>query len=488
MGLGNFNIEELKKNNQSGNSFKHTTGNKVKVLPFVTNNKNLNLSDISDFHGFIGDCIRKSNNLDLPTEYKKAEDYKVKIKDDFVAEACRKTTVENGKNDFEKIINEIFIDDEGRIVKFNLRSLLYANFSTNKPSTLLSVSKFIYELFYDHNSIKELLKVSDIVNSNPLFDLAIDSLPKLEKTPDSSKKEYSIVKPEIISLFKTDIEFLATDKTLLLNSIEEITKYYYFFYISQLALEFDRHFNESDNLTPLFYSLEWESISKSRKTNYQGWDFLSKKLDNLFSHSCFFEFINYIDFGGGRSISSYKELYKAIKNLEQQDDSLLNAISELKSYYKNIVTQISDGSWEKCHEEFSLHIENNPIESKLMKEFYSFFYMINYQFKHDKGSRKQAHIKYSKWAIIFSKDCFTKFRGRNGNILSINQETLLLITRLCIGNNYKIRLKDYWLELEKRGIYFDQTSKGIIIQLFEKINLIEKKSDSGDAQYVKSTI
>ncbi|WP_430933259.1 DNA phosphorothioation-dependent restriction protein DptG [Saccharicrinis sp. 156] len=488
MGLGNFNIEELKKNNQSGDSFKHTTGNKVKVLPFVTNNKNLNLSDISDFHGFIGDCIRKSNNLDLPTEYKKAEDYKVKIKDDFVTEACKKTSVENGQNDFEKIINEIFIDDEGRIVKFNLRSLLYANFSTNKPSTLLSISTFIYELFYNHNSIKELLQVSDIGNSNPLFDLAIDSLPKLEQADENSKLEYSIVKPEIIKLFKKDIEFLATDKTLLLNSIEEITKYYYFFYISQLALEFDRHFNDSDSITPLFYSLEWESISKSRKTNYQGWDFLSKKLDNLFSHACFFEFVNYIDFGDGKNISSYKELSKAINDIEQKDNSLLSAISELKDYYKNIVTQISDGSWEKCLDELSLNTEFNSIESEIVKEFYSFFYMINYQFNHDRGSRRSAFIKYSNWAKSFCTHSYIKNRGRLGGILTINQETLLLITRLCIGNNDKIRLKDYWLELEKRGICFDQTSKGIIIQLFEKINLIEKKSDSGDAQYVKSTI
>ncbi|KAB7651332.1 DNA phosphorothioation-dependent restriction protein DptG, partial [Bacillus sp. B2-WWTP-C-10-Post-4] len=35
------------------------------------------------------------------------------------------------------------------------------------------------------------------------------------------------------------------------------------------------------------------------------------------------------------------------------------------------------------------------------------------------------------------------------------------------------------------GIYFDRDSRKIIIGLYEKLNILEKKSDSGDAQYVK---
>ena len=43
-------------------------------------------------------------------------------------------------------------------------------------------------------------------------------------------------------------------------------------------------------------------------------------------------------------------------------------------------------------------------------------------------------------------------------------------------------------EFEKRGISFDRDSKAKIIQLYEKLNLLEKKSDSGDAQYVRSIL
>ena len=40
-------------------------------------------------------------------------------------------------------------------------------------------------------------------------------------------------------------------------------------------------------------------------------------------------------------------------------------------------------------------------------------------------------------------------------------------------------------EYEFRGIYLDNSSKEYLQEFFTKLNLIDKKSDSGDAQYVK---
>ena len=43
-------------------------------------------------------------------------------------------------------------------------------------------------------------------------------------------------------------------------------------------------------------------------------------------------------------------------------------------------------------------------------------------------------------------------------------------------------------EFRKRGIYLDKQSQESIVEFYEKLNLIEKKSDSGDAQYVKGIL
>ena len=52
----------------------------------------------------------------------------------------------------------------------------------------------------------------------------------------------------------------------------------------------------------------------------------------------------------------------------------------------------------------------------------------------------------------------------------------------------KIRLSKLFDEFEKRGLLFDRESKKKITDLYEKMNLLEKRSDSGDTQYVKSVL
>lgn len=61
-----------------------------------------------------------------------------------------------------------------------------------------------------------------------------------------------------------------------------------------------------------------------------------------------------------------------------------------------------------------------------------------------------------------------------------------MFTRLILfENDGKIRLAKLFDEFAKRGLLFDRESKKHIVELFEKMNVIEKRSDSGDAQYVK---
>ncbi|MEM5611818.1 DNA phosphorothioation-dependent restriction protein DptG [Bacillus thuringiensis] len=69
-------------------------------------------------------------------------------------------------------------------------------------------------------------------------------------------------------------------------------------------------------------------------------------------------------------------------------------------------------------------------------------------------------------------------------MLNISQDMLLLLTALSLKKERK-PLKQVFIDLEARGLFFDRYSKEEIVQLFDKLNLIDKKSDSGDAQYVK---
>lgn len=85
----------------------------------------------------------------------------------------------------------------------------------------------------------------------------------------------------------------------------------------------------------------------------------------------------------------------------------------------------------------------------------------------------------------FCKSRWVKNRKKSGLVLNLTERDVIFLTKICLRAEEKIRLNDLFKEYEKRGIYLDGTSKEYLQEFFTKLNLIDKKSDSGDAQYVK---
>ena len=101
-----------------------------------------------------------------------------------------------------------------------------------------------------------------------------------------------------------------------------------------------------------------------------------------------------------------------------------------------------------------------------------------------KGVSKETMYLFALAIHEVGKQYFLKTRGSLGNTLNVTQDFLILLTAISVKNE-KISLKQLFIEFERRGIFFDRYSREKIVELFNKLNLIEKKSDSGDAQYVK---
>lgn len=94
---------------------------------------------------------------------------------------------------------------------------------------------------------------------------------------------------------------------------------------------------------------------------------------------------------------------------------------------------------------------------------------------------------YKSYASKYESFChkYLKSRGRSGFMLNLSEESLIFLTKLCIKNRDQMRLNDVFTAFERRGIFLDNLSKEQVAVYYEKLNLIEKKSDSGDAKYVK---
>jgi len=469
-------------------SWKHTTGTSIKILHFNTKFKSSLLPDLATFHGVVGECFRISKQKGFDKEFSsdKETSFKKKIRNHIIDVIQSKVTTEK-KDEFKDIVIKLFFEEDGGLIKFGKNVLPYMNY-IHDDKQLNETAKFFFEIFLDSDVLKkEELTKSE--NDNIFYQLIVESLPELKNVkPKDSKAKYSIYLLEIRDQFIKDFNFLASNEELFLKHIEDLFKHYYFFYLTQLLSSFSS-FGKNDKLEPIFFSMDWETLSKSRLTYQYGWKKLDSEISGLFAHANVIEVLNYITING-EQVGDYRNLLRLNAKLsESEKDILASKIEEISSSYTNHINVFNTGeSWEKCEREIKSFLERHETKynDRLSIELVSFYKRVKYQF--DNSGRKAAMDKYDGWFRSFCTKNYTKVRGILGHTTVITQEYLLFLTKLCVGQEEKIRLNELWEQLNLRGITFDEASKGEIIKLFERINLLEKKSDSGDAQYVKSII
>jgi len=463
-----LNIEDLESDYPIDN-FKFNKANKIKILPYDTSYKDSVIPDLKSFTGIIGECIRSLNSKKLPL---------FDTDSDLIENIISKVTT-NERTILKDIVEKTLLDEKSNYHLFNKLIIPYLPHSSKK-NTLKNIGKFIANIFFDNEIKEKILSSNDEIKQNLFYKIIIEGLPNLENER-VDKVEYYKFNEELRSLFKKDILFMLDDEEFFIKNIVSLFKFYYFQYIANLAIELNSFFDESKN-NKFYFSLSWEKISENRLCNEKGWKYLENKSSNLFSHINVLDLINYIDFDQQGQLT-YAEIYKMGLN----HDEILPELKKLEEYIRTIPI-----SWNvSC--DWGNFAQSDRYSDPIFNSIHKLFSMIDYQFRNSK--RSKPYGEYAKWFKEFCKLNFIRNRGPLGASLAIDQDMLLFLTELCVKSNdkaskktKKMRLKGLWVELSKRGLDFDNESKKKIVVLFEKLNLLEKKSDSGDAQYVKFNI
>lgn len=435
----------------------HSHGKKCKLLPYPANDKTL----VSKFDGVVGAFSRKITNKELAEDFDSSK---------FIEKVCGKIGDYDSpmsKEVFKDIVKTMFID-EGKLVDFNIKTINYIA-SNNQEDKL---GKFIASIFFSDELKEDVDKHYDKDVENILYKIILSSLPEL-KTKKHGEEEYKCYVPYIKKLFIEDFKFLINHEELYKESLKRFIEYYYFYYISQMAVKLSK-FENADLTQPekIYFTLDWESTSKNRTAYKFGWELLKNSVNSLFAHVVTLELLNHhgLDMQLG-----YTELFEIFSG---QDE---NVADEVVKVYKSYTDQIGlDFSWD------GLRFKNLNTGNKAVDEMHKLFEAVEYQFIN--SSRNRAYEAYRNWFIRFVYDNFSKKRGQLGYNLNITEEDIILMTKICIKDNDRMKLNTLFDEYELRGLLFDRDSKMKIIQLFEKLNILEKKSDSGDAQYVRSIL
>lgn len=462
-----LNIETL--NDHLTNKNKHDVGNVLDILPFLTKRTG---AIKGNFHKVLGEFVRFNSALELDSfAYSEIDTFTTEEQNKYSEHIASKVDYqgdEDASYDFVRFLNQYLSSDE-EIKPIHPYLFSYIPLEGKFDNEFKKYAQFLSEtLASENDDIKEIFKnkkAEDI-----LTELVLSQLEGL-KEAKTKKRQYQLLLEPLVNCYQEDLLYLSKHRDYFLASFPMLTHFYTLMYAMQLIFKFHQ-FTSADfkEVTPLYFALEWEAISKRRSAadGVNGYKFIKENAKNLFPH---IHTISHLSHNvlqekddDALEFIPYSNLYERIKEKgEEFEQEFLADLKKWIEMYKNLsFTKVT--------------VEDDS--KTLPKAFEVLFHCLQ------AGTSSSVADKYGKNIEDLASYHFVKSRGSIGNVLNIKHEFLLLITAVSVKDN-RIPLNELFNEFEKRGIALDRYSKREVMTLFDNLNIIDKKSDSGDAQYVK---
>jgi DNA phosphorothioation-dependent restriction protein DptG len=285
--------------------------------------------------------------------------------------------------------------------------------------------------------------------------------PKVTTVSKKIPKQHMPYLPYLSELFQKDLTFLVSHPKHFLQNIKSFLKLYGFLYTAQLSLNI-RGWAKAPSVKDCYFILDSEKASKER-TKLQ-----------LHGHKQVIE-------------SSYALFpYLALNESLQDTKKVVLPLWQLYTVLTPTDIDALNKYTETFYEDRELTGELQPANC-ISDALTTLTRLFSEQFK--KGNKRYSPFKCfvdaTRETLISP---FEVNRGRAGSYFVLNQDYLLLLTNITIGDRDKIRLHELLKEFQSRGVFFDKSSEVYLIELFERMGNVERMSDSGDAVYVRKTI
>ena len=446
---------------EDGSKLTHRSGKRFKLFPFIANN---NVKPVVSLKDLIGRYLSQIAGKDpVPVT---VEDLINKLKNDTELEIDL-----GAEGIFEQVVRHMFFDQEGKTRPINLRMLMQTPCKESKECKL---ADYLADVLGDAATLNQYM--DNAVERLDTQSNALESFTtsKFEYKPCSREagSEYQRITSALQQKFESDFEYILGARNRTRDYLIPLIEFYYFTYTAQAILQLNRFLDgDRSACVPLFFRLEWEKTSQNRRCYTEGWNKLQSAAKKIYAHAITLEILNQTT--EQSEPVDYIKLQEMINSTPGEDHRIAEEIKVLTDRYR---AAISD-----CTEMKELQRRESP-DGETAAEVRFLFESVRLQFENTDRSR--PYSSYAKNFEDYSKN-YSQQRGRSGWMLTLTEETLIFLTKICIKDQEKMRLNDVFDEFAARGIFLDNHSMTEVMRYYEKLNLIEKKSDSGDAQYVK---
>jgi DNA phosphorothioation-dependent restriction protein DptG len=411
-----------------------------------------------DFDAIAGDVLSSALGIKLKPGYS------LEL---FVEGAHNAVNAKLSDNSIDDIIGQMYFDGsvQSGLFKVSPEFLLF------KASAAESgASKHISRLFRSFLSIRKE-KTSRITNEVNFLEKEL--LLELQKnisslTPSSIEEPYL---PFLAKLFSNDLNFLCQHPNYLLQNMRAFLGLYTFLYSAQLALNINS-WDSSPKTKPLYFILDTERASVERKQVREAYPWLKERVADLFPILSMLEYFNQIQ---EKSAPRYP-LWRFVEHLKNASSEEQSAgIKAMQAFAKNYCER-----------------RGIDIPDPLPQSEIGMVRLLSNSAREIFNKRGSSQFTVNSRVVnAFENEIaqhFVQSRGRSGRVLIINQDYLLLLTNLALGEQEQLQFQQLLEAFKYRGIWFDRQSEQALINFYERVGNIERMSDSGDAVYVRKTL
>lgn len=399
-------------------------------------------------------------------------------------------------NDFEALLQKMSIDpkdqDEFIALLNELINMGETKQQLQHPNMLLhleradiknrvfKISEYLYDLCKENTQIQALFDVNE--KKDVLQTIMEDFTPALQdRKKVGSSFDHKL--PWIGQLFADDLLFLKNHPDFFIKYADIVTYYYTFFLLSQNTVKLsllDQADYSEGSVEPLYFTLDWEtSVSSRREAVRKGFKYLEELSNKLFSTQLTLAQLS--------CNTENPETEWLLDSSPSKRNPTMMDFPTIKSLFDQLSSEEQNIWLNAVDEQSASIIEKAKMEYKVTKSETFSASVKQLIFVMAISSPEAAQGRYGSAITEIAKVRLVKQRGRNGNVLSLNQEMLTMFLVVIVRSS-KMRLQDVYKELESRGVFLDRYSRIEFENTLEKMNLLIKMSDSGEAQYVKSIL
>ena len=444
----------------------------VQVLPFTSNPSTSNYDRSCGLRGITGEFFRKS------------KDRQTKAISDFENNAIQpvrnyllqqKHMKEKQVEEFIEIMKDVMYSD-GSL------TIMDPSFLKFLPLTDGNTNSKKYE--HGQRSIAEYLSsmlcpkdlLVDMLSKKPnLFnEIIISALSSSTGTGGSNENEY-IILPFIKESFGEDLKwFLKRDDSIVVKYIHVFLHFYLCYSLSQtlVCLDYRKYNIVPEKPQKMYYILTSEHASEGREAVTNGWNkYVNKEaLEKSFGRIEALDILNSLLDG---NIGFYNDVYNKLREQDFNDEIKMLLEDVICSYQRDKREQLKKREVAKFQFPDEVSTEVNSYDDFILKLG---LLCTTLQSKEYESKMKIRVNNIMKIRMLSTR------RGRE--ILNFDDEMLFFLMAM-ISKGTRMKLEDLYEGFGKYGVAFDYDTKAAIENYLLKLNLLERKSDSGEAQYVK---